>query len=197
METTILFPADHDAISESDRGGLHPFSAFNSDTYRRRQLALIVAAADKDGAIGRDGGMIWHIPADLRHFKNLTMGHAIIMGRLTWESLPKGALPGRRNIIISRDPDFSAVGAETVGSLEEAVALCDNDTMPFVIGGGQIYRLALPYASHLFLTRIMADPGEADTFFPMPDADWRLVEESDLESTPAGVEYKFQTYRRR
>ena len=198
METSILFPTDHDVLSESDREGMHPFSAFHSDTFRRRDLAIIVAAADSDGAIGIKGDMIWHLPADLRHFKTLTMGHAVIMGRLTWESLPKGALPGRRNIIVSRDPDFSAEGAESAGSLEAAVALCENDPMPFIIGGGQIYQMAMPFASHLYLTRIMAEAPEADTFFPMPsEEEWKLVEESEPEVSKEGVEYKFQTYKRR
>lgn len=198
METTILFPADHDSVSESDRGGQHPFSAFNSDTLRSRDLAIIVAAADVDGAIGVGGGMIWHLPADLRHFRDLTMGHAVIMGRLTWESLPKGALPGRRNIVISRNPVFSAPGAEVVSSLEEAIALCADDSLPFIIGGGHIYRMALPLASHLYLTRIMAPAPEADTFFPLPDSkEWRLEEESPSEFSKDGVEYKFQTFRRR
>lgn len=197
METSIVFPADNETLRGRDRGGLHPFSAFNSDTLRRRDLAVIVAAADRDGAIGRHGDMIWHLPADLRHFKTATMGHAVIMGRLTWESLPKGALPGRRNIIVSRDPDYSAAGAETAASLREAIAMCDNDPMPFIIGGGQIYREALPLASHLFLTRIFAEAPDADTFFPMPEADeWKLTEESDMQTSKEGVEYRFETYRR-
>lgn len=125
------------------------------------------------------------------------MGHAVIMGRLTWESLPKGALPGRRNIIVSRDPDYSAPGAETAPSLREAIAMCDNDPMPFVIGGGQIYREAMQFASHLLLTRIFAEAPEADTFFPMPTPEeWRLTEESETQCSKDGVEYRFQTYRR-
>lgn len=198
METSILFPADNETLRERDRGGLHPFSAFNSDTFRRRELAVIVAAADTDGAIGIKGEMIWHLPADLRHFKTLTMGHAVIMGRRTWESLPKGALPGRRNIVVSRNPEFSAPGAETVASLEEAVASCDNDSLPFIIGGGEIYRRAMPMASILYLTRIMAGAPKADTFFPMPDSsEWNLTEESETMTSAEGVPFVFQTYRRR
>ena len=195
METSILFPADHETLRGQDRGGLHPFSAFNSDTHRRRPLAVIVAAADTDGAIGVGGDMIWHIPADLRHFKSLTMGHAVIMGRRTWESLPKGALPGRRNIVVTRNSNYAAPGAEIVASLEEAIAICDNDPLPFIIGGGTVYSQAMLLASVLYLTRIMEIAPDADTFFPMPDPrQWTLVEDGDTLSTDKGIRFKFQTY---
>lgn len=198
METSIVFPADHETLRHKEQAGLHPFSAFNSNTFRMRPLAVIVAAADRDGAIGRSGGMIWHLPADLRHFKTLTMGHAVIMGRRTWESLPKGALPGRRNIVVTRDSSYPLPGAERAASLEEAVALCDNDPLPFIIGGGEIYRQSMPIATRLYLTRIMAEATDSDTFFPMPsEKEWSLTEESPVEKTAEGIEYKFQTYTRR
>ncbi|MDE6028560.1 MAG: dihydrofolate reductase, partial [Muribaculaceae bacterium] len=96
METSILFPSDPDKISEKDIWQLHPFSTFNSRTSRLKELWAIVAT-NLSGAIGRKGNLPWHLPEDLRHFKELTMGHPVIMGRKTWESLPKRPLPGRLN----------------------------------------------------------------------------------------------------
>lgn len=190
MEQSIksLYPGDSDSIKDKELFSLHPFSVFNSSTSRNRQVYAIVAAA-RDGAIGKNGDMIWHLPEDLRHFKKETLGHPVIMGRRTFESLPKGALPGRRNIVVTRNPEFSAPSVETAGSIENAIALCDSDEIPFIIGGEQIYRQSFPLLTRIYLTRIDADCEDADTFFPEIDlTEWKIIEESDI----AGKDVKFR-----
>ena len=104
----------------------------------------IIAAIDRNNAIGRNGQLLCHLPADLKHFKELTSGHTIIMGRVTFDSLPKGALPNRRNIVVTRNPNFKAEGVETALSVEDALWMSRDDSEVFVIGGGQIYRETLP-----------------------------------------------------
>lgn len=155
-----------------------------------KNLSMIVAAAE-DGAIGRGGDLIWRISADLKRFKALTMGHTIIMGRKTWDSLPKGALPGRRNVVVTRDKAFTAVGADTYHSLEEAIASCQGEET-FIIGGAQIYRQAMPMVSKLFLTRVYASYPDADAFFPEIIADeWDIANEEVAAETPDGLRYQF------
>lgn len=162
------------------------------------EINIIVAIAP-DNAIGRKGDLLFHISADLRHFKELTMGHPIIMGRKTFESLPKGALPGRRNIVISRNSNYGAPGAETVGSLDEAVKLCGTNTKIFIIGGAQIYGEALGKADRLCLTRLDRTRDDADCFFPEIDpAQWLCIESSQwTEDEKSGVKYKFETLERK
>lgn len=137
-----------------------------------RPLALIVALARNRG-IGLRGALPWHVPEDLKRFKALTLGHALLMGRKTHESIGR-ALPGRRNVVITRGGGPFA-GCETAPSLEAALDLVQGDPMPFVIGGAQLYLEALPRVTHLFLTRLERDV-EADTFFPeLREAEWREV----------------------
>jgi dihydrofolate reductase len=133
--------------------------------------SLIVARA-RNGAIGMDNAMPWHLPADLAHFKRTTMGRPVIMGRRTWESIGR-ALPGRRNIVVSRTPGFTAPGAEVVGSLEAAWRAVEKADEAFVIGGAQLYAEAMAQADRIYLTEVAADV-EGDTFFPPLDAtQWR------------------------
>lgn len=147
-------------------------------------LGLVVAMAS-DGGIGLGGRLPWRIPEDLRRFKALTMGHAIIMGRKTHESIGR-ALVGRRNIVVTRH-DVAFPGCEVVHSLEEALVLArENDEMPLVIGGAQLYAQALPSATHLFVTQI-DHPVEADVFFP--PVDWSQWREVRVEMGPPGVRY--------
>ena len=120
----------------------------------------------KNRAIGLDGRMPWHLPAELQHFKQATMGKAIVMGRKTWQAIGR-SLPGRQNIVVSRNPGFEAPGADVSGSLEGAIELSES-TEIMVIGGGQLYALALPLAQRMILTLIDLEP-VADTFFP----EWR------------------------
>lgn len=139
-------------------------------------LSIIVALAD-DGVIGRDNALPWHLPADLRRFKRLTMGHHLIMGRKTFESVGR-ALPGRTSIVLSRSRPELPEGVLRVGSLQEAldIAARAGDDEPFVAGGAEIYRLALPRADRLYVTRVHARV-EGDARFPeLDESAWRLVE---------------------
>jgi len=141
------------------------------------RLSLIAAVA-RNGVIGRDGTLPWRIPGDLPRFKCITLGHPVIMGRRTWESLGK-ALPGRRNIVISRTPGLKLQGAEVYGSLADALASCTDAKEVFVIGGSEAYREALPVAQRLLLTEIDADI-EGDAFFPPFDrSGWRETRRED------------------
>lgn len=159
----------------------------------------IIAAVARGGAIGRKGDLLYHISADLKRFKAVTMGKPVIMGRKTFESFPNGALPGRRNIVITRRKDYTAPGIETAGSLDEALRLVDGVEEAMIIGGGEIYRQAFPLASALRLTMIDADVADADTFMPDIDKDaWTVKEESSPCIDPrSGVTYRFVDLERR
>ena len=146
------------------------------------RVNLIVARA-RNGVIGRGGTLPWHLPEDLRHFKRSTLGHPIVMGRKTWESIGR-ALPGRRSIVLTRNPRFSAPGCETAGSLAQALAMCEGAAEVFVIGGAQLFAEALPLAQRLVVTEIDAD-FEGDTFFPPFDpAAWRQTAREHLAPGP-------------
>lgn len=126
----------------------------------------MIAAVGKNLELGKNNDLIWHFKEDMKFFKETTMGHPVIMGRKTFESLPK-ALPGRKNIVISTNPEYKADGAEVVTSVEEAIKLAEEEnTDAFVIGGGRIYTEFLPYADNLYLTEINAECPDADTYFP-------------------------------
>lgn len=196
MENITPYTLPVEEFSPNEEKQIRPIRQTASEVRRMANISIIVAAA-ADNAIGKAGGLIWHIPADLKRFKSLTMGHAIVMGRKTWQSLPKGALPGRRNIVISRDPAFNAPGAEIFTSLEDALAECAGDTEIFVIGGGQIYAHALEYATRVYMTRVAACFPDADTFFPeLPGNEWALMEASAEETTAEGLTYKFENFIR-
>lgn len=159
----------------------------------------IIAAVTANGALGRGGDLLYHISADLKRFKALTSGHTVVMGRKTFESFPKGALPDRRNIVITRDPAYCRPGIETAPSLEAALALCDDTTGEvFILGGGEIYRQAMAVADTLQLTEIDATVSDADTFFPAVDpAEWKCTLRSEPMTDPrSGVTYRFATYLR-
>ena len=177
----------------------------------------MIVAAGRDGAIGREGELIWRVPADLKRFKQLTMGHPVIMGRKTWESLPKRPLPGRRNIVVSRDPSFTAPGAEVASSPEAAMSLLTNVPTPvtadptpvtadlqemnepFVMGGEQIYKAFMPMVGRIYLTEIEAECPEADARldWPLNPEDWVATDVSEVEFTPDGIPYRYVTYERR
>ncbi|MCU4165313.1 dihydrofolate reductase [Carboxylicivirga caseinilyticus] len=128
-------------------------------------LAMIVAI-DQNNGIGKNGDQLAYISADLKRFKELTTGHTIIMGRKTFEALPKGALPNRRNVVITRQKDYKATGAEVVKSMVEAISLCSDDQKVFVIGGGEVYKAFLHEADELYLTEIHHSFDGVDVFFP-------------------------------
>lgn len=167
-------------------------------TIPTHEIYAIVAMGD-DYEIGYNGDLIWHIKEDLKRFKNLTMGHPIIMGRKTRESLPK-ALPGRTNIAITRNPEYSATNTLTAHSLTEALELArkaEGSDKIFIIGGGQIYEEAFPILDRLEITHIYDTPDNVDTFFPeVTMDDWELIEMSDLYETPGFLEYRFESYKR-
>ena len=151
----------------------------------------IIVAVDRAGAIGNRGDQLYYIREDLRHFKELTMGHPIIMGRKTFEALPRGPLPGRRNIVVTRQADFAALGAECASSLEAALELCAGQEEVFIIGGAQVYAQALPLASDLYVTEIDATAPEADTFFPPFEG----ALESESGWLPTEPPIRFRHYR--
>ncbi|MDP1901582.1 MAG: dihydrofolate reductase [Rubrivivax sp.] len=157
----------------------------------------LIAAVARNGAIGRGNALLFNEPADQRHFRQATMGCPVIMGRKTWDSLPPRfrPLPGRRNIVLSRDRALQAEGAQCAASLDEALALAGDAPRVFVIGGAQLYALALPRARTLMLTEIDADL-EGDSFFPAwPRSRFNEVSrESHL--TEGGIRYHFVTYER-
>jgi len=158
----------------------------------------LVAAVARGGVIGRDGGIPWRIPEDMTRFRELTTGHAVVMGRRTWESLPDQfrPLPGRDNVVVTRNPDWSAQGADRAGSVEDALELLDSAPRVFVIGGGEIYAAALPFADEFLLTEIDAAI-EGDTVFPA----WNRDEFDEVERrervTEGGTPFAFVRYVRR
>jgi dihydrofolate reductase len=154
----------------------------------------LVAAVASNRVIGASGRLPWHLPEDLRHFKALTHGHPVIMGRRTWDSLGK-PLPGRDNIVVTRSEHFEARGASVASSLEAALALCANSPVAFVIGGGELYAAALARADALLLTEIQRDY-EGDARFPDIDrAAWRESERMP-RSSAEGLRYDFVRYER-
>ncbi len=137
-----------------------------------RPVSIIVAVA-RNNAIGYGNKLLYWLPNDLKRFKALTTGHTIIMGRRTFESLPKGALPNRRNIVLSRNAEACFPGAECFPSIEEALAHCEPDEEVFVIGGASVYEQAMAFANRLYVTLVDDTPKEADAFFPAIDpAEW-------------------------
>lgn len=151
-----------------------------------------IVAISENGGIGKDNGLLFYISADLKRFKELTSGHTVIMGRKTLQSLPGGrGLPNRRNIVITRDIDFTAEGAEIVHSVDEALALAEEDA--FVIGGASIYQAMLPYCNKVYLTKVYADP-EADVFFPSL-CGWQVVRRSEMQEEN-GLRFQYIDYMR-
>lgn len=138
-------------------------------------MISFVVAVSRNGVIGREGGLPWHISSDLKRFKEITMGKPVVMGRKTWESLPRRPLPGRRNIVITRQPGFAPEGAEVAASAGEALRLAGGVPEVAVIGGGEIYRLFWPLVDRLYLTEVDLDV-EGDTHFPpLAPGEWREV----------------------
>ncbi len=160
------------------------------------KVGLIWAQA-RGGVIGQGGVMPWHLPEDLAHFKRVTLNHPVIMGRKTWDSIPPRfrPLPGRRNIVVTRQQDWQENGAQRSSSLPEALQLCDNAEQAWVIGGAQIFTQALPLADELVVTEIDAT-FEGDAFAPAIGADWHAVAREPLMSS-SGLDLAFVTWRRR
>ena len=152
-------------------------------------MIYVIAAVARNRAIGLDNKLLYWLPNDLRRFKALTTGHTIVMGRRTFESLPKGALPNRRNIVLTRSQQqFS--GAETFPTLAAALAACQADEEVYIIGGASVYRQALPLADRLCLTEIDDTPQEADAFFP-DYSDW-VVESEEVHEPDERHAYRYR-----
>jgi dihydrofolate reductase len=157
-------------------------------------VSLIAAVAD-NGVIGRDGGLPWHLPDDLRWFKRVTAGHAVIVGRRTWESLGR-ALPDRRWIVLSRDPGFRPAGAETAPDLAAALSAAGAGEV-FIAGGSAVYRAALPLADRMYLTAVHADVSGDTRFPPLDFSRWTLMDERHHPADERHAHaFTFRTYDR-
>ncbi len=159
-----------------------------------RPAVSLVAVVARDGGIGYRGGLLVHLPDDLRRFKQITLGMPVVMGRKTWQSIGR-PLPGRRNIVVSRDAGFVAEGAEAAASLDAALALAGSVPLVHVIGGAEIYALAMPLADELQLTEIDAE-FPADTFFPAWDRSRFARVSHEPHETAEGLRYAFATYKK-
>lgn len=162
-----------------------------------KPLCIIVAIAE-EWAIGKNNDLLCHLPNDLKRFKALTSGHTVLMGENTYISLPKRPLPNRTNVVLSLNPDFQEEGIQIARSIEEAIDFCDDDKENFIMGGGMIYRLFLPIATKLYLTRIHKK-FEADIFFPKINFDeFELIESQENPLTEENpVAYTYETWLRK
>ena len=165
------------------------------DMPKERTLTMIAAAAENN-ALGKDNDLIWHISDDLKRFKRLTTGHAIIMGRKTFESMPK-ALPNRTNIVLTKRKDYQAQGAEVVHTVEDALEIVKEDVQPFIIGGGQIYSLFMPLCDRIELTRVHHE-FEADVYFTDIDLnEFEVIAEEYVSKTEEQpYNYTYLTYQK-
>lgn len=163
-----------------------------------KMLSAIVAI-DRNGAIGKQGQLLCHLPADMRHFKETTMGHSIVMGRKTFESFPKGALPGRQNIVITRNRDYAPEGVTVVHSVSEALAAATMPGEVFIIGGEQIYRATFPLVSTIHLTVINHKFKDVDAYFPRIDMrSWAITEQEEHPADDRNpYPYTFMTLKRK
>ncbi len=188
---------------------LQPFSSYSAATHTGREIFAIVAAGI-DGAIGRDGGLLWHLPGDLPRFKELTMGHPVIMGRKTWQSLPNAPLRGRFNIIVSGSmyadeqrltsegkPSPLPEGVMVVPSPEEALNAVPSGDIPFVIGGATLYEAMLPLCSRIYLTLVDAKTPDADARIQINLKDWIVFEKSQKFSYPDTPPFRYYTLLRK
>jgi dihydrofolate reductase len=154
----------------------------------------LIAAVAANGVIGAKGKLPWHLPEDLKHFRHLTLGHPVIMGRRTWESLGK-PLAGRENVVVSRSPGYEAPGAAVASSLGAAIALCAGEKLAFIIGGTALFAAALPVASGMVMTEIQRDYA-GDTLFPTFDrAQWREAQR-ERHTAADGTMFDFVRYER-
>ena len=156
----------------------------------------LIYARSRNNVIGKNGDLPWHLPEDLAHFKRTTLGQAVVMGRITWESIPEKfrPLPGRRNVVVSRQANYVATGASVVTSLQAALAFFPSDEVVWLIGGAQLYAQALPLAAQIVVTEIDAD-FEGDAFAPLLGPDWHETERSQHMSAQ-GLAYSLVTLER-
>lgn len=159
----------------------------------------IVAAIAENNAIGKNQQLLWSLPSDMKRFKELTTGHAVIMGRKTFESLPKGALPNRKNVVLTNLPEAGFVNCFACESMHDALDICEKEDEIFIIGGALVYRQALQRADKLYITRVHETFKDADSFFPI--VNWEMWEEVERQEFPADEKhaypYTFLTYIRK
>lgn len=159
-------------------------------------ISIIVAVSD-DLGIGKNNDLLWHLPEDMKRFKKLTTGNTIIMGKRTWESLPKRPLPNRKNVVITDIPGESFEGAVTAYSIDDAVDKCKGDSEIFIIGGGSIYRQFMPLADRLYITHVHKKT-EADTYFPKIEKRvWKIVEKEEFTPGSDEIPYTYIIYARK
>ena len=160
-------------------------------------MISLVYAISQNGVIGKNGGLPWHVPSDLKHFKAVTMGKPIVMGRKTWESLPKRPLPGRQNIVVSRKAQFTPEGADVVGSIDEAMSKAGVAPEVCVIGGAELFRAFLTSAGRIYLTRILANVA-GDTFMQelSPNEWWQLEHKTHARGERDSAAFETFTYER-
>lgn len=161
-------------------------------------MISIIVAVSEDWGIGKDNELLWHISEDLKRFKRLTSGNTVIMGKRTWESLPRRPLPGRMNIVLTDDPDETIKDAVTAYSLQDALDKCDKDKEIFIIGGGSIYRQFMPIADRLFITHVHRK-APADIYFPKIDLSiWEITEKEEFKSDGENtIPYTYTIYERK
>lgn len=160
-------------------------------------ISIIVAVSENWG-IGKNNDLLWHLPEDLKRFKRLTSGKSVVMGKKTWESLPRRPLPNRKNIVITDNPAEIIEGSVTAYSIADAIEKCRDDGETFIIGGGSVYRQFIPFADRLYITHVH-QTAEADIFFPEIDMNvWKVIEkEETLTSLPEGISYTNVIYGRK
>lgn len=158
-------------------------------------MISIIVAKDKNGVIGKDNELIWHIPEDLKHFKNKTLGKVIVMGRKTYESIGR-PLPGRDNIVLTRDKEFRADGVDVVNSVDEVLTLLNTNDEVVIIGGDSVYKQFIKHADILYVTEI-DHKFEGDTFFPEITEEWELVDSAEGKESGDKYKYYFNKYEKR
>jgi len=159
-------------------------------------MISIIVAIDNNGAIGRRNDIPWHLSDDLKRFKAITMGHTVIMGKNTWDSLPFKPLKGRRNIVVSTSMNHTE-GCEIVRSIEEAMNIVSQDEVAYIMGGARIYAQTIDKADQLIVTHVDLMVEDADTFFPTIGKEWKAIEQSEkLHDAISGLNYQYVTYSR-
>lgn len=159
----------------------------------------IIAAIAENNAIGKNNKLLWRLPSDMRRFKDLTTGHAVIMGRKTFESLPKGPLPNRKNVVLTTMPEAGFNNCFACESMGTALDICEKEDEIFILGGALVYRQALRIADKMYITRVHGEFEDADTFFPV--VNWDMWEEVERQEFAADAKhaypYTFLTYHRK
>ncbi len=160
-------------------------------------MISIIVAVSEDWGIGKNNDLLWHIPEDLKRFKRLTFGNTIIMGKKTWESLPRKPLPGRKNIVLTDDPRECIECSVTAYSVEDALSKCEKEEEIFVIGGGSVYRQFMPMADKLYITHVHKK-APADIYFPEIDPGiWEIVDKEEFKgSNNSDISYTYAIYKR-